>query len=169
MQARAAAAFASHPAVPAAPSVMVPVHTVPQQPLSTVALPPTQPTRASLPAALPPLSLAPVPAAAGPAAQLASLGWNTERSLAVAPAKPAQVPTLPSLAALLSNPGQAAAAAAASAPAPAPVPAQAPAPAPLAEQLLPPASALDSLSQQLHTLFEDWEAGHISLLSFGGL
>ncbi|KAI7836705.1 hypothetical protein COHA_009481 [Chlorella ohadii] len=71
----------------------------------------------------------------------------------MAPPQRAQPPMAPSLATLLSNPGQAAA----------------PAPAPLAEQLLQPASALDSLSAQLHTLFEDWEAGQVSLLSFGAL
>lgn len=153
MQARAAAAFASHPPAPAAPSVMVPVHSAPQPPLSAVALPAGQPPRSASPAALPPFSLPPlVPAA--PAAQPAGLGWGTGRSLAVAPAQPAPAPALPSLAALLSSPSVAAAA---------------PAPRPLAEQLLQPASALDSLSAQLHMLFEDWEAGHVSLLPFGGL
>ncbi len=157
MQARAAAAFASQPAAPAAPSLMVPVHSAPQQPLSAVALPPGQPARASSPTALPPLSLVPlVPAA--PAAQPLADSWNmaSQPGMAhrlMAPPQRAQPPMAPSLATLLSNPGQAAA----------------PAPAPLAEQLLQPASALDSLSAQLHTLFEDWEAGQVSLLSFGAL
>lgn len=152
MQARAAAAFASQPAVPAAPGPMVPVQPLPQQPLSTVPMPAAQPARASSAAALPPLSLVPLVPAAPAAQQPAAFSWGAGRPLAMAPTQPTAAP---SLAALLSKPGQAA-------------PPAAPAPAPLAEQLLQqPANALESLSQQLHSLFEDWDAGNVSLLSFG--